>query len=70
LNINVTGISSGSKNLTVTLSSVEAEANPADNSINGSVRVNDPKDEEGGGSTAPIFLLLLTMTALLTRRRR
>ena len=69
LNIDVRGISSGSKNLSVTLSSVESEANPADNNVSGSVRVSDPEDEEGGVSTGPMFLFLFTLTALLTRRR-
>jgi len=71
LNIDVRGISGGSKNFTVSLSSIEAEANPGNNSADGSVRVNDPEeDDEGGGSTGPMLLFLLTLTALLTRRRQ
>jgi len=69
LAMEVRGISAGSKSLTVTLSSVEAEANPADNSIDGAVRVNSPGgDDEGGGSTGPAFLGLLLLIATLARR--
>jgi len=70
LNIGVTGITAGSKTLGVALSSVEADANPADNSINGSVRVNSPDaDEEGGGAAAPIFQSVLLLIAAFVRRR-
>jgi hypothetical protein len=70
LTMDVRGISDGSNNLTVTLASVEAEANPADNSIDGTVRVNSPRsNDEGGGATGPIFLWLLVLTTLLRRRR-
>jgi len=70
LSVGVRGVTTGSKTLTVTLSSVEAEANPADNSISASVRVSDPeKKDEGGGSTGPMFLLLLVLTTVLARRQ-
>jgi hypothetical protein len=67
LNVGVTGISTGSKSYTVALSSNEAEANPGDNSVSGTVRVNSPKDS--GGATGPLFLWLLAMFTVLARRR-
>jgi len=71
LSVEVRGISNGNKDVTVTLASAEAEANPANNSVDGSVRVNNPPEDkdEGGGSTAPLFLCLLFMTTVLRRRR-
>lgn len=70
LTVDVRGVSSGSKRITVALASIEAEANPADNSVDGSVRVNEPAGKEkGGGSTGPLFLcLLLLLSALVPRR--
>jgi len=68
LSVGVTGISTGSKSYTVTLSSNEAEANPGDNSVSGTVRVNSAKDS-GGGAAGPLFLLLLAMLSVLARRR-
>jgi hypothetical protein len=71
LSVEVRGISTGSKNVTVALASAEAEASPADNSVDGSVRVNNPPsdDDEGGGSTAPLFLSWLLLVSVLRRRR-
>ncbi len=67
LSIGVTGISTGSKSYTVALSSNQAEANPGDNSVSGTVRVNSPKDS--GGAAGPMFLWLLAMFSVLARRR-
>jgi len=71
LSVEVRGISNGNKDVSVTLASAEADANPANNSVDGSVRVNNPpsEDDEGGGSTAPLFLCLLLMSTALRRRR-
>ncbi|MDH3337735.1 MAG: M12 family metallo-peptidase [Gammaproteobacteria bacterium] len=69
LSMGVTGIASGSKNYTMTLSSNEADANIGDNSATGSVRVRDPKDD-GGGAAGPMFLWALGLIALLARRGR
>lgn len=70
VNIDVRGITAGNKNFTVVLASIEAEANPGNNSVAATVRVNEPKDkDEGGGVTAPLWLLLLAMSAAIGRRR-
>jgi uncharacterized repeat protein (TIGR01451 family) len=69
LNIGVTGLTAGAKSYTVTLSSNEAEADPANNSVNGTVTVNSPDADSGGGATGLPFLWLLGLAAFLIRRR-
>ena len=70
LSINVTGVSSGSKRYTVALGSVEADTNTGNNSVDGTVRVDDPKDDDGGGASGPILLWMLALIAVLARRQR
>jgi hypothetical protein len=67
LSVGVTGIATGSKSFSMTLSSNEAEANPEDNSVSGTLRVNSPKDS--GGAAGPMFLWLLAMFTALGRSR-
>ncbi len=67
LSVGVTGIVAGNKNYTVTLSANEADADPANNSVNGTVKVNSPKDE-GGGATGPMFLWVLLLIAVMAPR--
>lgn len=69
LTVGVTGLSAGAQSYTVTMGSVEPDADPANNSVNGTVTVNDPNDDSGGGAAGPLFLWLLGLIALLTRRR-
>ena len=69
LNIGVTGLTAGAKSYTVTLSSNEAEADPANNSVNGTVTVNSPAADSGGGAIGLPFLWLLGLASFLTRRR-
>ncbi len=71
LTINARGISSGRRDVTVVLSSTEADTNPDDNSSLGEVRVVAPDDakDDGGGSTSPVAILL-ALCALLSARRR
>ena len=69
LNIGVTGLTAGAKSYTVTLSSNEVEADPANNSVNGTVTVNSPVADSGGGAIGVPFLWLLGLAAFLTRRR-
>lgn len=67
LSMRVTGLTSGSKNYTVSLASTEADANPANNSVDGTVRVNaapGDDDESGGGGLGLIFLAVLAWAAL------
>lgn len=65
LSLGLTGISSGSKNYTVSALSNEADAVMSDNTDVSSVRVRDKDD--GGGASGPLFLLLLSLMTLLMR---
>jgi hypothetical protein len=69
LSVGITGLATGSKGYTVTLSSNEADNDLANNSVTGSLRVTDAQGNEGGGAAGPLFLCLLTLIAVLTRRR-
>ena len=72
LSVGVTGLTTGNQRYTVTLASNETDADTADNSAEGSVRVSSPSgsdDEEGGGSFGWIFLLLLAATSIRANRR-
>jgi hypothetical protein len=68
LSVGVTGLTTGNKSYTVTLAADETDADRADNSAQGSVRVNSPNggsnDDEGGGSFGWLFLLLLAATSM------
>ncbi len=68
LSIGVTGLTGGAKNYTITLSSNEVDADPADNSVSGTVNVNTPSS--GGGAIAMIFLWLLGWAAISRRSHR
>ena len=60
VSIGMTGTTAGNKTYTVTLSSTEADADPTDNTVQGSVRVRDDSDDDdGGGSIGWLFLALL-----------
>ena len=65
LSIGVTGLTSGAKTYTTTLSSNEVDANPSDNSATGTVNVNTPSS--GGGAIGLVFLLLLGWAAISRR---
>lgn len=70
LSITATGTTEGRKDVTVTLSSTEAEANPGDNTAVSEVRVtsqNDDKDDSGGAIN--LYLLICLMAAAITRHR-
>ena len=71
LSLNVTGIAEGNKNYTVALTSVEADADPTDNTVQGTVRVRSPNGggDDGGGSVGWLFLLMLGWGAALARQR-
>jgi hypothetical protein len=71
LTVNATGVTIGRKDVTVVLTSTEAEANPNNNSIVGEVRVTTPNAEkdDGGGVTIP-FVILLGLFSILSARRR
>ena len=69
MNLGVTGLSAGNQRYTVTLSSNEADADTANNSVEGTVRVNDPDDEGGGGAVGLPFMWLLCLALMCIRRR-
>ena len=68
LSITATAMSTGRKNVTVNLSSAEADANPSNNSASVTVNVVDPQDDGGGGTTNPLLLLVIVLANLLGRR--
>lgn len=69
LSIGLTGMTAGAQSYAAAFSSNEADANPANNNINGTVTVTDPADESGGGAIGLPFLWLLGLVAFVTRRR-
>jgi hypothetical protein len=69
LTIGVTGLSAGAQSYTATLSSFEPDADPTNNNVTGSVRVNDPARESSGGAFGLPFLWLLGLIAIVKRRR-
>ncbi len=75
LDLNVTGLTTGTKNYTVALASAEADADPSNNSVDASVTVNSASgggnnSDGGGGAFGVMFLWLLACaTALLECRK-
>ena len=70
LSVGVTGLTAGARSYTVTLSSNEADADPTNNSVNGSVTVIDPNaNKSSGGAIGLPFLWLLGLVAFMHRRR-
>ncbi|MCH7503941.1 MAG: hypothetical protein IIA10_11405 [Proteobacteria bacterium] len=67
LSIGVTGLTSGAKNYTTTLSSNEVDADPSNNTATGTVNVNTPSS--GGGAMNMIFLWLLGLLAISRKNR-
>lgn len=68
LSITATATSTGMKDVTIDLSSAEADANTSNNSASGAVNVLNPpeeNDDEGGGTTSPLFLLAMVLARLL-----
>ena len=63
LTLGITGTAAGTKHYSVTLSSSEADTDPADNTLQGTVKVNSPDQGSGGGGAGPLFLLLLALGA-------
>ena len=69
INVTATGIAAGNPNITVTLSALEADLVPSNNSGNGRIEVKDPDDSSGGGATGPWFLCLLAGLIGVRRNR-
>ena len=64
LTLGMTGTTAGTKHYSVTLSSSEADTDPADNRLDGTVKVSSPDKGSSGGGAGPLFLLLLALGAL------
>jgi len=71
LSITATAMSTGRQDVTVSLSSAQADANPSNNSASGTVNVTAPQtDDGGGGTTNPLFLLVIALASWLRRREK
>ena len=70
INVTATGVAAGNPNITGTLSALEAELVPSDNSGSGRIEVKDPDDSSGGGATGPFLLWLLAGLIGVRRNRR
>jgi hypothetical protein len=68
ISVEVNTVSVGNPNITVSLTSNEADLVPNDNIRNGRLEVREAKDDSGSGSTGPLFLLLLVFAAMARRR--
>jgi hypothetical protein len=70
LTMGITGVSTGRQDYSVTVSSNEADANPANNNAVGTVTVEEdvPPKEEGAGAAGVPFILLLSLLTFMTRR--
>lgn len=69
LSVGVTGLAAGTRGYIVTMSSSEADADTANNSVSATISVNDPNDEGGGAVGLPV-LWLLVLATFVTRRRK
>lgn len=69
ITVTATGVSEGRPNVTVAITSAEADLDPANNSSNARIEVKEAAGDSGGGSTSPMLLWLLALTALLRRSR-
>jgi uncharacterized repeat protein (TIGR01451 family)/MYXO-CTERM domain-containing protein len=67
LSVGVTGTTEGGKNVSVSLASIEADADPSNNSANATVNVGTV--EESGGGVAGLWLLSLLGLVAMRRRK-
>ena len=73
LNITATALSGGTKDVTVVLTSSEADSVPANNTVVGEVVVIDPNKKSGGSSGGGMmnpFMILLGLLAIRRTRKR
>ena len=77
IDLGVSGMTTGQRNYTVSLSSIEADADPSDNTMSAAVTVNAVSgggtggggEDDGGGAASPLALWLLGWIMLVKRRR-
>ena len=65
--INVTGTTEGAKVVNVSMSSLEADADPSNNSASATVNVGAVDEDSGGGTMGYLFLLMLGLFATARR---
>jgi uncharacterized repeat protein (TIGR01451 family) len=70
ISVTATGTAAGNPNITVTLSALEADLVPSDNSGTGRIEVKDPDESSSGGSISLWFLGLLAGLVGVRRKRR
>jgi len=69
LSISATGVTAGRRDVAVSLSAAEVDANPGNNSVQVEVQVVTPKDDKDSGGGAGGIALLLLLTAMVLGRR-
>jgi MYXO-CTERM domain-containing protein len=62
-------VTEGTKTLNITLSSVQAEADPGNNTASATVNVGTPAQAESGGGSAGVWLLTILGLLAIGRRR-
>jgi uncharacterized repeat protein (TIGR01451 family) len=65
--VTVTGMTDGAKTVNVSLTSIEAEADPSNNSASATVNVGNVEEDSGGGAMGYLFLLMLSLFAAARR---
>lgn len=68
LSLGVTALTNGTKTIDISVSSLEAEANPGDNVASATVNVGTPPQEESGAGGAGLWLLSLLGLVAIRRR--
>jgi len=67
--VNVTGMTEGAKAVNVSMSSVEADADPSNNTASATVNVGVVEEDSGGGATGILLLLFLAIIGSRARFR-
>ncbi len=68
LTVGLTGLDDGRQSYSVTVSSIEADADLSNNDVSGTITIVEPKEEDSGGAVGFPFLLILGLIAIATRR--
>jgi hypothetical protein len=68
LTVGLTGLDDGRQSYSVTVSSIEADADLSNNDVSGTITIVEPKEQDSGGAVGFPFLLILGLIAIATRR--